>query len=364
MSSKSSRNGRRRKSHRRRTTPGLAPGTIQADPNAIPTSIRVIAFDGQQLIEESVTTHTQLLHYVGKWPTLWIDVTGLGTTEMIQGIGEVLGLHALALEDVVNVHQRAKVDSFRDYLFVVSRMMDGVDTSTTEQISFFLKNGMLISFQERPGDCWDPVRQRLRQSRGRIRTLGADYLLYALLDAIIDSYFPTMDAISEHVDGLDEEITQHPQAKQIHDIHDIRGQLLSVRRALRPHREMVNELIRDDHAMISNDSRIFFRDCYDHVIQLIDLIDTNRELTADLRDCYLSTMSNRMNEIMKVLTIMSSIFIPLSFIAGVYGMNFEVADSPYNMPELKWYYGYPFALSLMIMTAAILLYFFRRQRWI
>lgn len=364
MNHKQMRSARKRLARRRKSVPGLAPGTIHIDPQSPPTTIRIIAFDGMQFVEESLTSHTQLVHYLGRWPTLWIDVTGLGTGDAIQGIGEILGLHPLALEDVVNVHQRAKVDGFRDYLFVVARMMEGADLQHTEQISFFLKSGLLVSFQERPGDCWDPVRQRLRQSRGRIRSLGADYLLYTLLDAIIDSYFPAMDAVTERVDALDDAIANAPEASQIHAIHDLRGQLLMIRRALRPHREMVNELIRDEHPMISAESRIFFRDCYDHVIQLVDLIDTGRELTADLRDCYLSTMSNRMNEIMKVLTIMSSIFIPLSFIAGVYGMNFHDELSPFNMPELAWFYGYPFALGLMVVTAVVLLFYFWRQRWI
>ena len=361
MNSRPNRDHKRpRKSQRRRGAPGSAPGTIQVDPNAPKTVIRVIAFDGSQLVEEELNSSAQLSRYLSKWPTIWIDVIGLGSAETIHGIGELLGLHPLAMEDVVNVHQRAKVDSFRDYLFVVARMMDGVDTHTTEQISFFLKNGVLLSFQERPGDCWEPVRNRLRQSRGRIRSLGADYLLYALLDAIVDSYFPVTDLISDQVDSLDEEITVKTQPKQIHEIHRLRSQLLYVRRALRPHREMVNELVRDDYTLITSESRIFFRDCYDHVIQLLDIVDTYREFTADLRDCYLSSVSNHMNEIMKVLTIMSSIFIPLSFIAGVYGMNFNRDVSAMNMPELDWYYGYPFSLSLMLATAIGLIFFFRR----
>ena len=355
---------RRKTEKRRRSAPGTAPGTIQVDPNAQQTTIRLIAFDGEQLKEQEISSVAQLTQFVGKGYTVWIDVTGLGSGETIRSLGEFLGLHPLALEDVVNVHQRAKLDTFRDTLFIVARMIDDSTSITSEQISFFLKEGLLVTFQERPGDCWDPVRERLRQSRGRIRNLGADYLLYALIDAIVDSYFPVVDIISEHVDALDEEITAAVNPRQIQSVHEIRGQLLSLRRAIRPHREMINELIRDDHPMISGETRVFFRDCYDHVVQVIDLVDTYRELTADLRDFYLSSISNHMNEIMKVLTIMSTIFIPLSFIAGVYGMNFHDDVSPWNMPELSWMYGYPFAWCVMLAVAGGLLFFFRRKRWI
>ncbi len=354
---------RRKKKGRRRTPPGTAPGTIQVDPGASQTSIRVIGFHTNDFIEQSLQSVDQLAHHLGKWTTLWIDITGLGSAETIRQLGEMLGLHPLALEDAVNVHQRAKVDTFRDYLFIVARMIESPDSVSTEQISFFLKRGMLISFQERPGDCWDPVRQRLRQSRGKIRELGPDYLLYALLDSIVDSYFPAMDVLSDRVDALDEEITRDASAYQMHAVHEMRGNLLSLRRAIRPHREMMNELIRDESELIGAEARVFFRDCYDHVIQVIDHVDTYRELTADLRDFYLSSVSNRMNEIMKVLTIMSTIFIPMSFVAGVYGMNFE-PDSPWNMPELRWYLGYPFAWSIMLAIAIGLLFFFRRKRWI
>ncbi|MFO0923325.1 MAG: magnesium/cobalt transporter CorA [Pirellulales bacterium] len=364
MSAKSHKgNHRKRKLGRRASPPGAAPGTIHSDPLASPTTIRVIAFGATGIIETQLDSPAQLADFVGKWPNLWIDVTGLGNADMIRGIGELLGLHPLALEDVVNVHQRAKVDAFRDWLFVVARMIEKTDTLVTEQISFFVKKGMLVTFQERPGDCWDPVRQRLHQSRGRIREFGADYLMYALLDSIVDSYFPAMDMIGEQVDTIEEAITIDAESTQMHQIHAVRGQLLMVRRAIRPHREMINELVRDGHEIISEDTRVFLRDCYDHVIQVMDLVDTYRELTADLRDFYLSSVSNRMNEIMKVLTIISTIFIPLSFVAGVYGMNFDT-KFPWNMPELEWEYGYLFSWSIMIMIASGLLVYFRRRRWI
>jgi magnesium transporter len=342
----------------RKSTPGTAPGTIHVDPNAPKTAIRIMGFDTNQLIERDLSNAKELSEYLGKWPTLWIDVTGLGSAEAIKDLGDVLGLHPLAMEDVVNVHQRSKVDEFKDYLFVVARMIDDAETMQSEQISFFLKQGLLVTFQERPGDCWEPVRQRLRQNRGRLRTLQADYLLYALLDSIVDSFFPVMELLSDRSDQLEEQIAAGPHRTQIREIHNLRGQLLGLRKSLRPHREMVNELIRDENPLISNEARIFLRDCYDHIVQLTDLVDTYRDLTADLRDFYMSSINNNMNEVIKVLTVISTIFMPLSFVAGVYGMNFKY------MPELSWHFGYPFALSIMASISITLLVYFRRNRWI
>ena len=317
-----------------------------------------MAFDTNEMVERDLNNARELSEFLGKWPTLWIDVTGLGSADAIKDLGDVLGLHPLALEDVVNVHQRAKVDEFKDYLFIVARMIDDAETMQSEQISFFLKPGLVVTFQERPGDCWEPVRQRLRQNRGRLRTLQADYLLYALLDSIIDSFFPVMELLSDRSDQLEEQIAAGPERKQIRDIHNLRGQLLGLRKSLRPHREMVNELIRDENTLISHEARLFLRDCYDHIVQLTDMVDTYRDLTADLRDFYMSSINNNMNEVIKVLTIISTIFMPLSFVAGVYGMNFKY------MPELSWHFGYPFALTVMASISVSLLVYFRRNNWI
>jgi magnesium transporter len=243
-------------------------------------------------------------------------------------------------------------------------MVDGADARETEQISFFLLSGVLVSFQERPGDCWEPLRNRIRNRRGKIIECGPDHLLYALLDSVIDSYFPVMERISDEVDVVEDEIAASFRTEQLHSIHHLRGQLLAVRRALRPHREMFNELVRDPSEYFEVDTRVHLRDCYDHVTQLLESADTYRELTSDLRDYYMSTMSNRMNEVMKVLTIISTIFIPLSFVAGVYGMNFDPEKSPWNMPELAWYYGYPMAIAIMLSVALGMLVFFRRRQWI
>lgn len=352
-----------RKLEKRRASPGTPAGSLTIDPSAKPTQIRVMAFDGRSTHEQNINSIAEILELHSRFKNVWVDVTGLGTIQLLQDLATALKLHPLAMEDVINVHQRAKVDSFAEDLFVVVRMTDDDTDHETEQLSFFLLDGIVISFQERPGDCWDPLRQRLRAGKGRVFTASVDYLLYALIDAAIDSYFPAMEQVSELVEIIDEDIADRRSSEQLHEIHLLRRNLLSLRRAIRPHREMLNTLLRDESSRIQSETRVHLRDTYDHVVQLIDSIDTYRELTSDLRDFYLSSINNTMNEVIKVLTIISTIFIPLSFIAGVYGMNF--ADtSPWNMPELYWYYGYPYALALMLMVALGLLTYFRRRGWL
>jgi len=341
----------------------MAPGSMIVDPNANPTNVRIMAFGGVEFLEREIKDISEIRAILVAYRSVWIDVTGLGSQQRLGEIAQLLHLHPLAMEDVVNVHQRAKVDEFDDSIFVVSRMVDGDDALQTEQLTFFLTKQVLLTFQERPGDCWEPVRQRIRTHRGKICDSSVDYLLYALLDAVIDSYFPVMERLAEQVDTIEAEIISGLDPSQMQKIHHLRGQLLSLRRSIRPHREMINELVRDTLPHISPETRLHLRDCYDHVVQVVDAVDTYRELTSDMRDFYLSSVSNNMNEVMKVLTFISTIFIPLSFIAGVYGMNFETS-SPWNMPELDWYYGYPFSLALMGLVAFGLLVYFRSRKWL
>jgi magnesium transporter len=358
------RNNKQKKSNwKRRAKPGDAPGQILIDPSAHNTIIRAIGL-GENYIEKEITDLNELDSITASCERLWIDVVGLGSESTLRNLSNLFQLHPLVIEDVVNVYQRAKVEEFEDGLFVVARMIDGSDPSMTEQISIYLKGNVLISFQERPGDCWEPLRQRLRQKRGKVANTDLDYLLYSLLDAVIDSYFPVLEDVVELVDTLELDIIAEVRNEQMHRIHEMRGQLLSLRRSIRPHREMINELVRDSIPSIHPETRVHLRDCYDHVIQVIDTVDTYREVTSDLRDFYLSSINNNMNEVMKLLTIISTIFIPLSFIAGVYGMNFDPEVSSWNMPELKWIFGYPLSLMLMASVAGLLLVYFRRRRWI
>jgi magnesium transporter len=299
-----------------------------------------------------------LTDILGKWPAVWVNVDGLGDTSVISQLGELFDVHRLALEDVVNVHQRAKVEPYDDHLFVIAHMIQAGEHLGTEQVSFFIGENYLLTFQERAGDCFDMVRQRIRAGRGRIRHAGASYLAYALLDALIDAYFPVLEVYGERIEALESELLTEPDAEMAGRIHAIKRDLLVLRRAIWPHREAIKTLLRDDSPFITDETRIYLRDCYDHVIQLLDLVETYRELASGLLDIYLSSLSNRMNEVMKVLTIFAAIFIPLTFIAGLYGMNFE------RMPELRWSWGYPMALMVMAALTVSLLVFFRRKGWI
>lgn len=346
----------------RPSKPGQGPSALSAPPHSEHPVVSVVAYGPDEAIERQVDDLKSIDEYLHRYPVTWVNVDGLGDLEIIRELGELFGLHSLALEDVVHVHQRAKVEPYESHLFIVTRMVSSTEHLATEQLSMFLGRNYVLTFLEDPGDCLDPVRDRIRKNGGRIRRSGPDYLAYALIDSVIDSYFPTVERFADRLDEIEESVTTD-QKHVIQWIHEIRNELLLLRRAVRPHREAVNELIRDEHPLIGPEARVFLRDCYDHTIQLIDLLEVYREMCADLRDFSISLASNRMNEIMKVLTIISTIFIPLGFIAGVYGMNFDTS-SEWNMPELKWRFGYPIVLGFMALVSLALVGFFWRRGWI
>jgi magnesium transporter len=350
---------------RRRTEPGERPGTVVSTPDAAPPRIHVIGYGPNEIFEKDVETAEQAAELVGKLPVTWINVDGLGDAEVIKGLGRLFNLHPLALEDVVHVHQRAKVENYDDVLFIVARMASIGERLETEQISIFLGKNFVFTFQEElPGDCLGSVRARLRANHGRTRKCGPDHLAYSLLDATIDGYFPVLEEFGNRLAVLDDDIAANPRPEVVARIHQLRNDLLLVRKSVWPHRDAVNELIREPHPFITDETRLYLRDCYDHTVQIMDVVETYRELCSDLRDYYLSVIGQRTNEIMKVLTIISTIFIPLSFIASVYGMNFDASRSPWNMPELRWFYGYPFALGLMAFVAGGLVTFVWRRGWL
>lgn len=358
------RNGRS-KYFRRVSKPGAMPGTIEPHPASAKPVIQVIAYNASGFIEQEVDNIEKLPAIVAKWAVSWINIEGLGDAETILRLGEMFNLHRLALEDAVNVHQRPKAEQYPNNLFLVARMIHLDKHCDTEQVSIFLCKKVVLTFQEqRPGDSFDPLRERLRHNRGNIRQRGADYLMYALLDSVVDAYFPVLEHHGERIEAIEEVILAGRTRGVMREIHDIKHDLLVVRRAIWPEREALSALSRDPCELISDETRLFLRDCYDHSVQLIDLLETYRELASDLRDLYLSSMSNRMNEIMKVLTIISTIFIPLTFIAGVYGMNFDPNSSPWNMPELRWYYGYPVTLLVMLAVVIGMIFYFRNKKWI
>jgi len=363
-----SRNARHRRRQlyariRRRTKPGASPGTIVTDPQAAQPVIEVMAYGPDQWFERPLHNLDDLPKLLAQYPVVWVNVNGLGDAATIQKLGEILQLHRLALEDVVNVHQRAKMEQYGDHLFIVVRTVEQQMPLGVEQISMFLGKKYVLTFQERPGDDWSFVRERLRQKRGRIRNSGADYLAYALIDAVVDSYFPVLESLGEQVEQLDEELTADPHQEVVHRVHEIRTALHVLRRAIWPHREALSALTREHLDLITDETRVHLRDCYDHTVQIIDLVENDRDLCSDLRDFYLSAVSKRMNEIMKVLTVIATLFMPLSFLAAVWGMNFNTEVSPWNMPELNWRYGYPLALGAMLAVAGSMLYFFYRRGW-
>lgn len=335
-----------------------------ADPHAERSSIHYFLYDAGQIAEQRDCSAGELPSApVDDQSVLWIDVVGLADAESIQSIGTRFGLHHLALEDVVNVHQRPKVEDYEDHLYIVLRMATSGTPSDTEQVSIFLSKAVVVTFQERTGDSFEPVRQRIRQGKGRIRGKQADYLVYALIDATVDGYFPVLDVGGETLGTLEDEVVISPQPEHVEHIHSQKRNLLALRRAIWPTRDLLSALLRDEFDLVSDETRVYLRDVHDHTVQLIDIIETYREIASGLVDAYLSSQSTRLNEIMKFLTIMSTVFLPLTFVTGLYGMNFDTA-SPWNMPELAWRFGYPFALMLMAGAAVGLLYLFWRRKWI
>ncbi len=339
---------------------GARPGTLVINGAATKPVIRVIEYKPDSIEEHELSEVTQLRDLLHEDSVSWIDVQGLGDEEVLRSIADVFDLHPLALEDIVNVPQRPKLEDYEKHLLFITRMvvLDTIYTVKAEQVSVFLGPKFVLTFQERHGDVLDPVRARLRQGKGPIRRSGPDYLAYAIIDTVVDGYYPILESLGEVLESMEDEIIDRPRRSLLQRIHHIRRELLAIRRAIWPHREAVNALIRDENPLVGDTVRVYLRDVYDHCVQIIDVVETYRELAGGLMDIYLSSVSNRMNEVMKVLTIMASIFIPLTFMAGIYGMNFEY------MPELKLAWGYPVLLTLMLVVALVMVAYFRRKAWI
>jgi len=342
----------------RPSAPGTAPGTVIAVHEEPQPSIHVMAYNNQQLYDETVTSLDDLAELTETYEVTWINVDGLGNAEIIKQLGRMFGLHGLALEDVVNMHQRAKVEDYGDHLFIVAHMIEQETSLITEQICFFVGKKFLLTFQSgSPGDCLEQVRNRIRKSLGKIRQRSTDYLTYCLLDTIIDHYFPVVDSFSDRLDLLDNDIINNALRTSIVKTHAIRTELLAVRRTIRPHRDMIHELLKDSHDLITDETRIYLRDCYDHTIQLYDAIEMFRITSTEMRDFHLAAVNHQNNEATKMLTIIATFFIPLGFIASLYGMNFSY------MPELHWKYGYPLVLCVMGGMITMLSYWFYRRGW-
>lgn len=346
---------------------GSTPGTLNIEEDAPPPEIILIDYNEAKRVRLKLNNPEDCIPYLDTETVSWIDVLGLGCEDILQRLGQVFELHPLVLEDIVNVPQRAKVEDHENHLVIISHMVLLKENSTgfwNEQVSLVLGKHYLLTVQEEPSrDCFGPVRDRIRSGKGTIRKQKADYLAYTLIDSIIDGFFPVLEAYGERIEELEDEVVANPTRRTIEKIYQMRRELLALRRAIWPQRDAINSLIRDGSDLISTEVRIYLRDCYDHAIQVMDMVETYRELSSGLMDIYLSSVGNKMNEIMKFLTVMSSIFIPLTFIAGIYGMNFNTEKSPLNMPELNWYWGYPVCLAAMFVIAVGLIYFFWQRGW-
>ena len=347
--------------------PGSMPGTIDIDPDAPAPIIVLIDYNETRAVRTEIIKPEDCTPYLDSESVSWVDLKGLGSEDVLQRMGQVFDLHPLVLEDVVNVPQRPKVEDYDDQLLIIARMVmleeDG-DGFMTEQVSFILGQHYLLTVQEEPKyDCFGPIRERIRTNKGIIRRSGPDYLAYSLLDSIIDGFFPVLEAYGEALEDLEDEVVANPSRQTLQKVHALKRQLLTLRRAIWPQRDAINSLIRDSSDLVSDEVRVYLRDCYDHTVQVLDMVETYREIASSLMDVYLSSVRNKMNEVMKVLTVISSIFIPLTFVAGVYGMNFDPESSPFNMPELKWFWGYPACLVFMLVTGGGMFWFFKRKGW-
>jgi len=349
--------------HRRSRKAGLPPGSLVhvGEKKSERTKITIMDYDGKAFQEKEAKSVEECFSFKETATVTWINIDGVHDSELVGKLGSHFGVHPLILEDIMTTAQRPKMEDLGDYIYVVLRMLtcekdkDGV---FSEQVSMILGPNFVISFQESAGgDVFDPVRDRIRTGKGRLRTLGPDYLAYALIDAIVDNYFLVLEKIGERVEVLEEDLVTNPNQETLHEMHALKREMIYVRRSVWPLREVISGLERAESPLIKQTTGIFLRDVYDHTIQVIDTVETYRDMLSGMLDIYLSSVSNRMNQVMKVLTIIATIFIPLTFLAGVYGMNFKF------MPELEWRWGYFVIVGIMLAVGITMLIIFRRKKW-
>ncbi len=341
---------------------GLPPGSMVylGDTRTEDVSIQLIDYTAETVEERTLETIEQSFDYKQKESVTWINVNGIHDSELISRVGEHFGIHSLTIEDVLNTGHRPKAELFENHVFIILKMLScGDNEINSEQISLILGDGYVISFQEHEGDVFAPVRDRIRHKKGRVRNMGADYLAYSLMDAIIDNYFVVLEHIGEKLEELDRDIASSDALHDVHrQIHRRKMEIHFLRKAIWPLRELIGHLTREETPLINKACAPFYRDLYDHTIHIIDTIETFRDVAAGIMDLYMSAVSNRMNEVMKVLTIIATIFIPLTFVAGVYGMNFKY------MPELEWKYAYPAVWALMLAIAGGMIAYFKKRKWL
>ncbi len=341
---------------------GLPPGSLVyiGDKADRKVNVTLINYDETTYEETAKASLEECLILVNRTNITWLNLDGLHQVETLEKLGQCFSLHPLVLEDILNTDQRPKLEDYGDYLYLVLKMLhyhEATRKIEVEHISLVLGPNYVISLHESGGEFFSPLKERLKNSKGRIRREGADYLAYALLDLIVDQYFILLEKLGEDIEDLEEELVSNPTQETLHAMHQLKRDLLISRKSVWPLREVLSRLERAESPLIKESTGVYLRDVYDHVIQVIDTIETFREMLSGMLDIYLSSISNRLNEIMKMLTIIATIFIPLTFVAGVYGMNFKY------MPELEWYWGYFAALGIMGTIAAVMLAYFRRKGW-
>ncbi len=357
----------------RYSLPGTPPATLIApdEGSDAPPRLRYARYDEHSLEARSVTSVDEIPEVTPNGAVLWVELDGLSDIPLLRALGNRFHLHPLALEDVLSLGQRPKVEPYDHHIFIVAQMIlqDEEHTVSSEQVSLFLGPGFLISIEEDPStDTFAPVHERLRSGRGLIRKQKADYLTYALLDAIVDHHFPMLESLGEVLQNLDNEVITNPSPRHVQQLHECKRLLASLRRYVWPERDVINTLLHDESGLVRKETKVYLRDCYDHTIQVMDLLESYRDVASGLMEMYLSSVGMRTNEIMRVLTVISSIFIPLTFLAGVWGMNFHGENDgkslPWNMPELSQPFGYPLCLALMATIALIQIFYFRRKKWL
>ena len=352
-------------SARRMNPPGSSPGLLITNPEMhYPTKGWVTGYGPKGYAEQEFTTAAQLEPFLKEWPVAWIDIDGLANVALLEEVGRRFNLDRLLLEDVLDVHHRSKSEDYDDYLFMIIKLGIMDAQFSTEQVSLVLMDNVLITFQEKPGDSFRIVHERIRKSaNNKIRQMGSDYLLYAILDTVVEGYYPILDGIHKQLESLEHATIMATSDSTIHRIHHIKNDLLLLHHSIWPVRDIIGNLIRGDCELIREETQHYYRDCQDHSIQITELAEYYRNIASDLMNTYVAYSSHKMNEIMKVLTMVSTIFIPLSFIVGVYGMNFDTS-LPYNMPELRQPFGYLGVLGFMTALVIGMLFMFRRKGWI
>jgi len=342
---------------------GLPPGTLIqiAEKKTEKVKITIIDYDETQFQEKEAEKMEECFPFKDKPSVTWINIDGVHQVEVIEKIGAHFGIHSLILEDIMHTVQRPKIEDFEDYIFVVLKMIyydEKENEIKAEQVSIILGTNFVISFQEKGGDVFNPVRERVRKNKGRIRKMKLDYLAYALIDTIVDHYFIVLEKLGEKIEGMEEELVTNPTPVTLQTIHTLKRELIFLRKSIWPLREVISVLERGESSLIHKSTVIYLRDVYDHTIQVIDTVETFRDMVSGMLDIYLSSMSNKMNEVMKVLTIIATIFMPLTFIAGLYGMNFKY------IPELEWYWGYFAVLFVMVIIGFGMVLYFRNKKWL